>query len=289
MEKIKVILDTDIGSDIDDSECLAYLLSQEKCDLVGITTVSGDAIERAMLASAIVKVAGKSVPIHAGADKPLCAENRQPRAAQKEKLPNWEHDKDFKPFTAIEFLKDTILANPGEITLLAIGPLTNIGILLSVYPEVIPAIKELVIMGGQFFQKEEFAEWNIRCDPYAAKLVFDSGINMRCIGLDVTRMVAMKTDEFAKHFTSDILKPVYDFSEVWFRDREISHFHDPLAATVIFENLCTFKKGTVTVDILGNDEIPGGRTFFKEGEGNHLVADTVKPDEFFKHYFEITQ
>lgn len=289
MEKLKVILDTDIGSDIDDSECLAYLLCQEKCDLVGITTVSGEPIERAMLASAIMKVSGKKVPIHPGAEKPLCAENRQPRASQKEKLSNWEHDTDFVPFSAIEFLKDTILANPGEIVLLAIGPLTNIGILLSAYPEVIPAVKELVIMGGQFFLKEEFAEWNIRCDPYAAKLVFDSGIKMRCIGLDVTRKVTMETKEFAEKFTSDILKPVYDFSEVWFRNSTISTFHDPLAATVLFEDLCTFKKGTVTVDILGNDEVPGGRTFFKEGDGNHLVADTVKPEEFFKHYFEITQ
>ncbi|MBR3941929.1 MAG: nucleoside hydrolase [Clostridia bacterium] len=290
MDKIKVVLDTDIGTDIDDSECLAYLLCQERCDLLGVTTVSGEAVERAMLASVIMRAAGKKVPIHPGADKPLCSTNFQPRAGQKEKLTSWEHDTDFEPYSAIEFLKETIEANPGEVILLAIGPLTNIALLCTIYPETVKKLKELVIMGGQFFQPDKFAEWNIRCDPYAAKIVFQSGVKMRLIGLDVTRKVTMKTSEFAEKFTSDVLKPVKEFSEVWFRNHDISTFHDPLAATVIFEDLCTYKRGTVTVDLTGKEEVEGrkGATYFEEGDGCHFAADTVNPEAFFKHYFKIT-
>ena len=66
MKKIKILLDTDIGSDIDDSVCLAYLLSQPKCDLLGITTVTGDTVKRAMLASVLCRLAGREIPIFPG-------------------------------------------------------------------------------------------------------------------------------------------------------------------------------------------------------------------------------
>ena len=67
----KVILDTDIGTDIDDAVCLAYLLAQPECDLIGITTVTGEPLKRAQMASAQCRVAGVEVPIHVGCDTPL--------------------------------------------------------------------------------------------------------------------------------------------------------------------------------------------------------------------------
>ncbi|MBM4082680.1 MAG: nucleoside hydrolase, partial [Planctomycetes bacterium] len=78
----KVILDTDIGSDIDDAVCLAYLLAQPECELLGITTVTGEADKRAMMASALCKVAGKSVPIFPGVEKPLLIQLKQRQAPQ---------------------------------------------------------------------------------------------------------------------------------------------------------------------------------------------------------------
>lgn len=286
MKKINVLLDTDIGSDIDDSECLAYLLSQSMCNLVGITTVSGEPTERAKLASAIVKVAKKRVPIHPGAPAPMCSANLQPSAAQKAKLPNWPHTKKFEEFSAVEFMKEMIFKHPNDITLLAIGPLTNIGTLFASYPEVVPLIRELVIMGGDFLHDDAIAEWNIKCDPYAAKIVFDSGVKMRCAGLDVTRKVVMDNEEFKKKFTSEILKPVYDFSAMWFDHAKVTYFHDPLVATLIFKpELCTMRRGKVQVVTSGEHF---GRTFFTEGFGNHYVAESVDADGFFKHYFNLT-
>ena len=76
----KILLDTDIGSDIDDAVCLAYLLAQPRCELMGITTVTGEAAERAMMADVLCKVAGREIPIFAGLENPLIVPARQPRA-----------------------------------------------------------------------------------------------------------------------------------------------------------------------------------------------------------------
>src|SRR5215213_5319664 len=101
----KVILDTDIGSDIDDAICLAYLLSQPECDLLGITTVSGEVRERAKLASALCKTAGRDVPIYPGVEKPLLIAQRQPRAPQAAALGDWAHESNFPQGEAINFLR----------------------------------------------------------------------------------------------------------------------------------------------------------------------------------------
>src|SRR5687767_919361 len=108
---MKVILDTDIGSDIDDAICLAYLLAQPACELLGITTVSGEPVERAKLASALCKAAGQDVPIYPGAEQPLISVQRQPRSQQSAMLDRWPHETDFPRYEAVEFLRRTIRAN----------------------------------------------------------------------------------------------------------------------------------------------------------------------------------
>src|SRR6185503_6045566 len=128
---IKLLLDTDIGSDIDDAVCLAYLLANPECDLLGITTVSGDAHLRAAMASAMCKVAGRSIPIYPGRNEPLLSAQKQPHAPQAVALSHWAHDTDFPTGQAVEFLRHTIRAHPGEVVLLAIGPLTNIAALFA--------------------------------------------------------------------------------------------------------------------------------------------------------------
>jgi inosine-uridine nucleoside N-ribohydrolase len=135
-EKVNVLLDTDIGSDIDDAVALAYLLAQPRCKLMGITTVSGEAVKRAQLASALCKVARQRVPIIPGCEQPILDKQRQPLAGQAESLKRWPHDKTFASNDAVDFLRRTIRKHPGQITLLAIGPLTNVGLLFALDPEV---------------------------------------------------------------------------------------------------------------------------------------------------------
>lgn len=289
----KVILDTDIGSDIDDAVCLAYLLQQPKCNLVGITTVSGEADKRAMMASVFCKIAKQDIPIYPGIDKPLLTKPMQPLAQQASKLERWKHDKDFPQGEAIEFLRRTIRQNPGEITLLAIGPMTNIAVLFAVDPEIPFLLKDLVLMCGVFTYKLPrrniiLTEWNALNDPYATKMVYNTPIKrIRSIGLDVTTQVVMDKKEVELSFTSEIMTAVLDFAGVWFEKSDILTFHDPLAATTIFdENICRFEKGDILVETDSN--ITNGLTKWTASQdGINEVAVEVDSPLFFKHFFEI--
>src|SRR3954452_9570122 len=104
--RIPVLLDTDIGSDIDDALCLAYLLRQPRCELVGITTVSGEPERRAMLTDAICRAEARSgIPILSGSSLPLLLPQRQDEAPQAAILPRWPHQEAFASCAAVEFLR----------------------------------------------------------------------------------------------------------------------------------------------------------------------------------------
>ena len=90
-----LVIDTDIGGDLDDALCLAYLLAHPHCEICGITTVGGEPERRAMIASALCAAAGKRVPIYSGAAQPLTVKQRQPRAHQAEQLGRWPHQREF--------------------------------------------------------------------------------------------------------------------------------------------------------------------------------------------------
>ena len=288
----KVLFDTDIGTDIDDAVCLAYLLAQPACELLGITTVSGESTKRAMLASALCRAAGKDVPIYPGAEIPLLIEQMQPKAQQADALGDWPHDKDFPQGAAIEFLRQTVRAHPGEITLVAVGPLTNIGLLFRADPEIPRMLKGLVLMCGQFFGRAAGrgpVEWNASCDPHAAAIVYQSTVaNHRSHGLDVTRQVTMSAKEVRARFQVPLLRPVAAFAEVFFERRNNITFHDPLAATTVFDDrICTFATGNVQVE-LENQQLAGFMHWQEDdATGRHQVADTVDSDQFFAHYFSV--
>ncbi len=288
----KVLFDTDIGTDIDDAVCLAYLLAQPACELLGITTVSGEATKRAMLASALCRAAGRDIPIHPGAEEPLLIAQRQPQAQQADALGDWSHSSTFPQGSAVEFLRQTIRAHPGEVTLLAVGPLTNVGLLFRTDPEIPSLLKALVLMCGQFFGRASGrgpVEWNASCDPHAAAIVYQSTVaTHRSHGLDVTRQVRMPASEVRARFQAPLLRPVAAFAEVFFRRRDEITFHDPLAATTIFDSsICTFAHGTVQVE-LESRQLAGFMHWQADtATGLHQVADTVDPSRFFAHYFSV--
>ncbi|MCL4505534.1 MAG: nucleoside hydrolase [Chloroflexi bacterium] len=290
----KLILDTDIGSDIDDAVCLAYLLAQPECELLGITTVTGEPVRRAMMASALCKVAGKpDIPIYPGAETPLSIKQLQPVAKQASALDKWPHETQFPQGQALDFLRDTIHRYPGEITLLTIGPLTNIGMLFQSDPPTARLLKRIVLMCGVFGGKDTghgLAEWNAKLDPAATDIVYRAPVaEHRSIGLDVTTQVTMDVQTVRMKFQAKLLRPVLDFAEVWFHEADRITFHDPLAATTIFDDtICGFERGTVTVEL--QDEQSLGRTLWKPANGldaPHEVALQVQPQRFFEHYFGV--
>ncbi|RKY04142.1 nucleoside hydrolase [Candidatus Poribacteria bacterium] len=293
-EKIPVLFDTDIGSDIDDAVCLAYLLCQPRCELVGITTVTGEPEKRAMLASAICKAAGRDdVPIFSGSPRPMLIEQAQKTAPQAEVLPRWEHRTDFEPCAAVEFMRRTIRSRPGEIVLLAVGPLTNVGLLFAMDPEIPSMLRGLVLMNGAFTGRLPALaplEWNARGDPHATAIVYRNAPPGKhiSIGLDVTTRCVLPAEECRRRFKGGPLDVVADMAEVWFRRAGAITFHDPLAAAVIFEpDLCKYEEGKVEVEI--SSARLAGLTLWNPNaaEKPHKIAVDVDPDRFFEHYFSV--
>jgi len=291
MNRIKVVLDTDIGGDIDDAVCLAYLLSHPGCELLGITTVTGEAPRRAMLASALCRRAGRGVPIYPGAERPLILPQKQLSAPQAAALGRWDHQQDFPRGEAIEFLRRTIRRNPGEVVLLTIGPLTNIGLLFSVDPEIPRLLKGLVMMCGRFLEPVPSGygpvEWNALVDAHATSIVYQAPVKLhQSVGLDVTSKVVMTPEEFRTTFAGVFLfEPVLEWAEIWFREWPVTAFHDPLAAATIFDDsLCAYRRGRVSVDLSGEEG--RGTTHWAPDDqaGPHEVATEVDPGRYFLHY-----
>ncbi|MBA3945153.1 MAG: nucleoside hydrolase [Herpetosiphonaceae bacterium] len=290
---VKLLLDTDIGSDIDDAVCLAYLLAQPECELLGITTVSGEVERRAMLASALCKVAGRQVPIFPGAKNPLMIAQKQPYSPQADALQKWPHEQQFPRGQAVEFMRQTIHAHPGEITLLGIGPLTNIALLFAMDDEIPSLLKSLVLMCGVFTHHLPgvgLLEWNALLDPHATAIVYRAPVAIhRSIGLDVTTQVTMDARQVQAKFQAPLLQPVLDFAAVWFQNADTITFHDPLAAVTIFDpQICGFERGLVDVE-LASEKLKGLTYWEPIADGRHEVALTVDRDRFIEHYFAIVQ
>ena len=290
---MKVLLDTDIGSDIDDAQCLAFLLHEPSVDLVGITTVTGDTVARARIADAICRHAGVEVPILPGSPDPLMIPQRQPAAPQAAGLKNWEHRTDFPIGGAVEFLRSTIRENPGEVTLLAIGPLTNIALLFRTDPECVRLLDSVVMMIGRFTFSDlalPYVEWNSLIDPHAASIVFsESALRLELYGLDVTRKVVLSKAEAMDRFAVPSLAVVRDLCEVYFESHHATVFHDPLAAVGLLDrSICSYQNGVATVET--TECAVRGLTYWrpdKSGEprGAHEIAVTVDPDRFFSRFF----
>jgi inosine-uridine nucleoside N-ribohydrolase len=286
--------DTDIGSDIDDAVCLAYLLKQPRCELVGITTVSGQAQSRASLADALCRAAGHAdVPIHAGSEQGLLLGVVQPECPQAAVLPRFPHraPEEFPKNTAVEFLRDRINSRPGELTLLTIGPLTNVGILFSLDRDLPSKLKRLVMMCGVFSAEVGAREWNALCDPIATAIAYRAEVAEHVsIGLDVTMRCRKPSQECIQRFESigGPLAVVAAMSEVWAKRAGIMTFHDPLAAVSIFEpGICDYQSGRVDVE-LKSDRVPGMTLFTRDAKPSpHRAALGVDPEAFFQHYFEV--
>ncbi|HEY3322616.1 MAG TPA: nucleoside hydrolase [Planctomycetota bacterium] len=292
---IPVLLDTDIGSDIDDALCLAYLLKQPRCELLGVTTVSGNTMQRAALADVICKAAGKNVAIHTGAPGPLLFGPGQPEVPQYAALASRPHRTDFAPGSAIEFLRQQIRSRPREITLLGIGPLTNIALLFAGDPEIPGLLKELILMCGVFTSGAGHGpgarEWNALVDPVATAMVYAARPPVfRSVGLDVTMKCQLGADECRKRFkkAGGPLAIVAEMAEIWFKGRPEITFHDPLAGALIFEpDLCGYSDGEVQIETASH--ALGGLTSFNAQSKSHphRIAVSVQPPEFFKHYFGV--
>jgi inosine-uridine nucleoside N-ribohydrolase len=266
-------------------------LAHPDCNLLGITTCSGDTVERARMASAMCRVAGQAVPILPGPPLAILDRARTHAVSQAAALDKWPHEDAFPQGRAVRFMQETIRRNPGRVTLLAIGPMTNVGLLFAADPEIPALLKRLVLMCGVFTTRTPDCgrvEYNAICDPHATAIVYAHACPVhRSIGLDVTKRVVLPAEEVRERFRAPILRPVRDFAEVWFRHTRHLTFHDPLAAATIFdEGLCSYERGTVDVEL--HSAQAAGMTHWRSSEnGPHEIATGVDRDAYFDHFFEV--
>ena len=188
-----ILIDCDPGHD--DAIALLLALASPEVDLLGITTVAGNQTLEKTTANAlkILEFVGRTgVPVAAGAPRPLV---REPYVAAYVHGETGMDGPDLPAPTtapvsehAVDFLAAKLTASPEPVTLIPVGPLTNVGLLLARYPEAADRIDRIVLMGGAIAEGNvtPAAEFNIWADPEAASRVFTSGIDVTMIGLDVT-------------------------------------------------------------------------------------------------------
>ncbi len=283
----KILLDTDIGGDIDDAICLAYLLKEPRCELLGITTVCGEPEKRAAVADAICKAAGANVPIVAGMDSTLQPIPLYPTPDGACALKNWRHDT-FEKADAPEFLYKIIKENPHEIVLIGIGNMTNIATLFRTYPDAPDLLKGLYIMNGYFGVEQlpdPYYNWNSWADPLASEIVFSSRIGTyRAVPLEVTDMLTIEAEEASTllRADSDLMKAVFDFGDAWLKSAGKLTLHDPLAAvSVFYPDICGYEKGFVKVETVQKSNM-GDTSFTSAADGNVEIARTVDKERFYR-------
>jgi inosine-uridine nucleoside N-ribohydrolase len=186
-----VILDTDIGDDIDDAFALALVLRSPELHLLGIETAYGDTELRARLVDRYLAAVGRGdIPVLAGVSTPQT--NHFSQAAYARQSPERKHA------SGVDFLLKQIRAHPGQITLIAIGPLFNIQAAIERDPATFKMLKRVVIMGGSVYRgysgknddktTPPSPEWNILCDPAGARALLGSGVPVFVMPLDSTQI-----------------------------------------------------------------------------------------------------
>jgi uridine nucleosidase len=246
MTKRKIIIDTDPG--VDDTMAILLALQAGQFDIMGLTTVFGNtSVEKTTRnALKILELAGHpEIPVAMGADRPLAMEN--PGYAEfvhgadglgNNKFPEPTIEK--IDTSAVQFIIENIMRHPGEITLVPLGPLTNIALAMRVEPRIIERVKEVVLMGGSargVGNASPVAEANIRHDPHAAQQVFRAEWKLTMVGLDVTEKTVMD-----KAFLESMLEQNHPYAKIIrevmpfylnFNGGNTIYVHDPSAITYL--------------------------------------------------------
>jgi purine nucleosidase len=189
------IIDTDIGDDIDDAFAVALALRSPELHILGITTAYGDTELRARLLDRYLGAIGRDdIPVAAGVATPH--NNVFTQAAYAHQAPERKHP------DAVAFLLNQIRAHPGQITLIAIGPLFNVQAAIDRDPDTFRQLRRVVIMGGSIYRgygndkngtpRPPEAEWNIKCDPAGARALLAAGVPVLVMPLDSTQ-IPLKT------------------------------------------------------------------------------------------------
>ena len=299
-----VIIDTDPGQD-DAVAILLALASPKEINLLGLTTVAGNVplnltVKNARIVCELAKM--EDISIFRGCEKPLIrnlvtAEHVHGKTGLDGIiLP--EPTMPVKETHAVDFIIETIRKNPiNSITICALGPLTNIALALKNAPDIAEKIKQIILMGGAYFEVGNItptAEFNIYVDPEAAKIVFNSGIKLTILPLDVTHKALISEDrvKVLEKIGTPVAKAVAGWTNFFERfDKEKygsigAPLHDPCVVAYLLDP-SIFTGRYINVEIETVSDLTRGMTVadwwqVTDREPNALFIGDLDSDRFFR-------
>ncbi len=288
----KIILDTDIGDDIDDALALTLAVMSGEIELLGVTTVFKNAEQRAELACCVLEALGRGdIPVYAGIGKTILqsipdwekvAASHRPRQMEilKKQPPS------LKPQSgrAVDFIIDTVMSGDGDITLVPVGPLTNIAAAFITEPRLARKAK-ICMMGGA--TERVRPEWNALCDPEATRVVFSTGVPITMVGLDVTTKCVMRYEQVKAIGAVEhpINRICFELIHLWGGNNPEPHpmLHDPLAvAMVIDPTFC--QRRDMRIEVETRADYLRGATVPVSGEPNTSVCVSVDSERFMDYF-----
>jgi purine nucleosidase len=290
---VKIWVDTDIGSEIDDALGLAYLLAKQQVEIVGISVITEQTPIRAMLANAICRAAGQpDIPIHLGCEHSLQGKPFGQTVSQSAALQSLDHQIHFNSYDAVSRLSEIINQNSGELILLAIGPLSNVAQLFELDPQAPNRLRRLVTMCGDFSLNAADTkdikgglEWNVRLDPEAAEKIFRTHVRggHYIVGLETTRDLRMPSRVLTNQSMSAVLQVVHKLHQAGSDVKRQLTMYD-LAAAVLAINpgLCCTEKGTASISLTGGR---GLTRWQRNQSGHHSRFTAVSEAEVIREFY----
>ena len=284
----KVIIDTDIGDDIDDAFAVALAVRSPELQILGITTTFGDTETRAKLLDRFLAEVGRpDILIAAGAPSPSKGTFTQRRYAESGRFAKPSHP------DAVAFLLEQVRRNPSKVTLIAIGPLMNVGAAIDKDPVTFRKLKRIIMMGGSIKRgygdiglgvpKPPEPEWNILNDIPSAQKLFASGVPLFVMPLDSTQL---KLDEVKRAFLFSQGTPVTDALTLLYHQwgQETPTLFDPMTiAFLVNPALCPVQPMHIRVDAQGFTRPDPGPPNAPNPPNAQVCLEST-PDAFFHSY-----
>ena len=277
----KVIIDTDIGDDIDDAFAVALALKSPELQILGITTEFGDTATRANLVDRMLEEPGRSeIPVAEGIHT-----DAKTSLSQRPYADHGNYQRRLHA-NAVDFILDQIRRNPGEITLVTIGPLVNIGAIIDRDPQTFKKLKRVVSMGGSIDRgygdpygppTPPQPEWNMLNDVASAKKLFASGVPIYLMPLDSTQL---KLDEVRREYLFRQGTPITDALVILYHQwgQLTPTLYDPMTIAFIDDpKLCPVQPINIVID-------DKGMTLRGTGAPNAQVCLHSDSQAFFQFY-----
>lgn len=291
---IKLILDTDIADDIDDAFALDFILkNSDQIELLGVVTVFKNVLERAQVAKKIIRLNKKNIPVYMGENKPVKNDISYFHYEDGKHLlsykPDLDHEK-VEEMSGVDFILKTIRENPHEITLLGIGPVTDIAKAIQKDLEAMKLVKQILLMNGtNNLNRVYVKEWNVLVDPEAEKVVLESELPVRFVPGEITCQSTLTDEELKQVFNKNNPSALYinEMLKEWMdANKRMPVLHDVLPIYSLLNKDCFhFKK--VVVEVPLEEEHRGSLAISEDEKSNKEVAVTFDRQTFMEYFMNL--